>query len=895
MYECSGVGIGGGRSHANPCYSKNMSENAAATTRPLFDEVYTQGARLFSTHTPPPIDTVTAGDLIICADTWGINDYVEAATERGAHVRVGPYRWEQARITRQRSRELLTTHSTDLVDADKPVSTRDQVFVPATIDAFRTTFKVSWDALSTAVAKDPTYTPAADLIPTEWVDYLPFPTLNPAQVQAAPHLLGDDPLLVVAPTGAGKTQIGMLAALKAIKGTGKKAAWLVPQRSLTAELDRELDTWRAKDINVIALSGEARTDVEATKRADLWVATTEKFEALCRSASMREAIAEIGVIVVDEIHLLGEPQRGPLLENLLARIRATDGTVRLVGLSATAANAQDVADWLGANLLTVTWRPTRQNQQIISLPVGSSRDEAKFRSDASAAITQQITNYGGSTLVFCGTKRNVRHTAVAIAKSRGVDVEGIDVNDESAVRAACDQARVGLHYSDWPGKRDAEAAFRDRRIDVLVATSTLAAGVNTPARAVVVRDTVIGLGQSMEISMVQQMFGRAGRAGKEPEGWSFLLAGLNETSSWRTRLADGYTIRSGILGGVEEHLLGEITQQNIRTRRDAEQWWARTLAYHQGSQDMRPLDDAHAFLMKWKFIDINGDGDDATYEATPLGLVTSRMMINVRDAAALMTSVKGIKGPTGHLVAEAALIEQVAESVTNLNSGTSLSQGEGQAVARVLRQHGLGEMPGIPARFNDRAEAPLVSAASMLLATRDAGAFRGGNRLVRGISRSALGAGLYESPRYFAWLAAIAAIGAAPRWVGPIANDLGRRITWHPFMPPRGAGRLLWACEYAARSDTERSRALFLEARQEGCLSPDMWQLTAGREMSSYIGAIESARAHVIFSDDHTHATYVGPNTTCPEHEQAAVATSTGGDVVAAGWLSVYGQVQRDD
>ncbi|MDT9697319.1 DEAD/DEAH box helicase [Streptomyces sp. P17] len=91
------------------------------------------------------------------------------------------------------------------------------------------------------------------------------------------------------------------------------------------------------------LTGEAAVDTELIRAADVWVATTEKFEAICRAGSLRDALAEVGCLVVDEIHLLGDPARGAVLEALLARVREDGTGTRIVGLSATVANADEVA------------------------------------------------------------------------------------------------------------------------------------------------------------------------------------------------------------------------------------------------------------------------------------------------------------------------------------------------------------------------------------------------------------------------------------------------------------------------------------------------------------------------------------------------------------------------
>lgn len=870
----------------------------------MFIDTYREGARLICSPTLPDVDTLRSGDMVICPDDWGSDAVITAATAKGAHIRTGQYRWEDTSVTAQRSRPMLINRLTKLIQPPRGAALEDKVFIPDAIDAQKIAFQIVWDALSTPADRNPVYTPASEFIPDSWVPYLPFPTLNPAQAEAAPAILGDKPCMIVAPTGAGKTQLGMLAALSAIKGQGKKAAWLVPQRSLTAELDRELDTWRDKDIKVVALSGEARADLEATKDADLWVATTEKFEALCRSSSMRETVAQIGTIVVDEIHLLGEPNRGPVLETLLARIRATPGNTRLVGLSATASNASDIAEWLGADLVTIGWRPTRLTTQIVTVAEGGNNKEAsRYRSQAAAAITEKVTTDGGSVLVFCGTKMNVRSTALAVAESRGVDVSGIDVNDTAAITAACDAARVGLHYSDWPHKRRAEQQFRDRETDVLVATSTLAAGVNTPARAVVVRDVTIGP-QTMEISMVQQMFGRAGRAGKEAEGWSFLITTPQEAIVWRQRLATGYAINSGIEGTVEDHLLGEITQRNVTTLRQAEAWWAGTLAYHQGNHDVAPLNRAREFLEKWRFITVEETGDgDQDLTATRLGKITSRMMINARDAAGILAAFTNAPEPQNAGDAETTAMIAVAANARALSEGNDSPPDESAAVTAVLRTYGI-KAEKTPR--GGRVKAPLVSVAGMLLATRDARALAGDGRRVHGISKSLLNPALYESPRYLAWVNAAGSIGAVPGWAAVVALDLGRRIAWHRFATPRGAGRLLWACELASRGDMPTAYALYREAHQNGCTSPEEWASHAGQKMAGHSQSINKARATIRIEGANAVG---GPGCsvyTRPEQgrwvyaenrsfsaKRLGVVFSTRGDVVGNHWLEHFARPAR--
>src|SRR5216683_6138839 len=146
-------------------------------------------------------------------------------------------------------------------------------------------------------------------------------------------------------------------------------------------------------------------------------------ESICRTVSMRQALADVGCLVVDEIHLLGDPTRGPVLEALLARVRGTDSPLHIVGLSATVANAAQIAEWLGARLVRIGWRPSRFTWQLPMITASSDRaatDAARIR--VATAITRMIAADDGSVLVFCGSKRGVRTTALAIAADRGADV-----------------------------------------------------------------------------------------------------------------------------------------------------------------------------------------------------------------------------------------------------------------------------------------------------------------------------------------------------------------------------------------------------------------------------------------------------------------------------------------
>ncbi|MGW6054948.1 DEAD/DEAH box helicase [Streptomyces sp. NPDC055189] len=746
-----------------------------------------------------------------------------------------PYRcarhWQESEVVGTVSE---SGHRTDLVAW--PVRTGPLPAAPVAgpgAHAARDAFALQWDALEELPEDaDDAYVPVADLVPPGWAPFLKYPTFNPAQADAVPAILQDDGnVLVVAPTGAGKTPIGMVAALKA-NAQGRKAAWLVPQRSLTDELDQELDLWRANGLSVVRLTGEYAVDAELIRKADIWIATTEKFEVICRTGSLRDALADVGCLVVDEVHLLGDPGRGPILEALLARVGEDTGQVRVVGLSATVANADEVADWLGARLVRTAWRPTRLIWQI-PVPAASTNSDrgarAVARTRAAVRQVRAIADEGGSALVFCGSKRGVRMTALALAEERGVRGKGIDTDDPEAVERLCSPTGVRIHYRDWPYKREAEKAFRNREANALVATSTVAAGVNLPARAVVVRDTEIGLDR-VEVSMVQQMFGRAGRVGAgEREGWAFLLTDGTDRPEWQARLAAGYTVRSRIRERLPDHLLAEAVQGRVRTLREAENWWTRTLSHHQGNESFDPLYDAVEFLTEARYLRRSpGLEHDDTLLATELGILTSRFMLATDIADDLSDQVRAAPVPRDADAAEQSLTALLAVHLPNLVQAQFTDRAR-VALLRVLRNGGHLEAPdpADPQAGARPADEPVVAGdlarAALLLVAHSPKVFRTRSPYVLGIPAESL-TGIYEeSQRYLAWLGAQGPLGTVHPWVAVVAADLAARIRWRALGPRRGAGRLLWMCEQMATAPLAARLVpqMWRAARKRGIGAPD--------------------------------------------------------------------------
>jgi len=801
--------------------------------------------------------------------------------------------------------------------------------------AARDAFDILWQDHLPAARLEAQPTPVEALVPADLTRFLPFRTLNPAQAEALPEIFGhDENLLVVAPTGAGKTVVGMAAALRTVVQQGRKSAWLVPQRSLTDELDRELAGWRDQGLRVERLSGEHTVDIERIHRADLWVATTEKFEAICRASAFREALAEVGSLVVDEIHMLGDPARGPVLEALLARVRDGGTSTRIVGLSATIANAEQIAEWLRARLLRVTWRPSRLTWQLPAIsanPDFAVTEAARTR--LASAITGLVTQDGGSVLIFCGSKRNVRRTALVIAASRGVNVSGVRPDNLDRLQQVCRQARVGLHYQGWEHRHEAERAFRQRDTDVLVATSTVAAGVNLPARAVIIQDTQAGL-EALDVATVQQMFGRAGRIGAgEDQGWAFMIVDEQERADWQSRLVAGHTVNSRIQDSLPEQLLSEAVQGHVSSHRQAEQWWVQTLACHQGRRSLRPLSRAIQFLVSAGMLTSTPDGPgNRRLGSTELGRLTARLMVSPVLCDGLRHTLTRAPIPAGPQEAEELIAETLASLLPKLVQA-SVADDAKAAVARLLAAHGhVGPRarpaqaagcapPATGAQRGDLARTALLTVAN------SPEAFRPGVRQIGGVPYAAMYPILEEAPRYLHWLASQGLFGTLHPWCAIVAADLERRITWRMLQPPRGAGRLLWACEQMA-TPAQAGQAvpqLWAAARAGGYTSPD-WP-AAGRPRQCHldnagylallrerasVSAIDTSdgRVRAVGPAGSVLAVWDGPayqitpvrrGRAAAEPPAAGVITAAGapgaalftwrGDYRATGWLAAYCEI----
>ncbi len=473
----------------------------------------------------------------------------------------------------------------------------------------------------------------ATVLPAYIRPYVAVAALNPMQAAAIPLVLDTTRNVVIAaPTGSGKTLVAEVALLQECRERGRAGVYLAPMRAIAAEKRDDWQRLERAGLRVYKTTGEDDAfDPARALAADIIVATPEKWDSIGRRALPPEFVARIGLIVMDEVHLVDEGQRGAGQEAMLARVPRLFPTARLIAMSGTLANAAAIARWLDAALHESRWRPVTLSLEIVPYhPEGQWEQDEESRTLKAAAIVRDTAAAGGATLVFCGSRKGVERCALALARTLGLSPPPRQQAVDSGPLRQALAGGVGFHHAGLAREDRAavERLFRSGDIKALVATSTVAAGVNLPARAVVVRDLQLGT-SDLSASGLLQMAGRAGRPGLETEGYCYVVAPEKDVARVKGMLG-GHPVGSRLGDDLATHINTEIALGLVRSRADVADWYARTLHRYVAPRPA-DLDKPLSYLLTEGFVTER----DGALSPTSLGVAASDLMIRVASAAAL--------------------------------------------------------------------------------------------------------------------------------------------------------------------------------------------------------------------------------------------------------------------
>lgn len=398
-------------------------------------------------------------------------------------------------------------------------------------------------------------------IPPSTIEFLQkngYVNLYPPQEKTVKAgLLEGKSILVSAPTASGKTLIAILAIIRHLSEKRGKIVYLSPLKALASEKFNEFKKLGSVDIGKNLKIQISTGDFDASEKNlgqnDILVLTNEKMDSIIRQGA--EWIDQISLVIADEVHLLGDDDRGPTLEIVLTKLKLLPKKPQILALSATVTNADEIANWLECKLVHSEWRPVPLSEGVYDQGVVTMQDNKKFEIQTSIRgppvdLGLDSLNNGGQAILFAETRtRSVSlATKASEAVSKTLNNEEKEMLEKFSQKILDDNEHtelvktlaslikngVAFHHAGLnPSCRDLiESEFRNKRIKILASTPTLAAGVNLPARRVVIAslaryDAKYGTNKPISILEYKQLCGRAGRPQYDKYGEAIIVGNSN--------------------------------------------------------------------------------------------------------------------------------------------------------------------------------------------------------------------------------------------------------------------------------------------------------------------------------------------------------------------------------
>ncbi len=437
---------------------------------------------------------------------------------------------------------------------------------------------------------------SVDIKLKEFLKGMGIEKLYPPQVDSIKSGLFEGVNQVIAiPTASGKTLIAILAIFNALDKYGGKAVYLAPLRALASEkFDEFKEIADVLGYKVRISTGDFDQSAYYLNNSDIIILTNEKFDSLIRHQV--PWLDEINVIISDEVHLINDAHRGPVLEVVLSLVRRNLPNCQMLALSATINNAHELAEWLDAKLIFSTWRPIKLREGVwfegkIKYTNGQVKPAGKASDrDGFVSLSLETIAEGGQVLVFSSTRRIAESSAKILAKSIKKTLTGKEskdllkianrirsIGEKTKIRknlAELVESGVAFHHAGLISshRKIIEESFKARKIKVLTATTTLSAGLNLPGRRVIIRSVLRyegGFGQkAIPILEYKQMAGRAGRPKYDPYGEAIIITkNINE----RDRIFENYLHKEtediysklGTEPALRSHILSFIASEYV--------------------------------------------------------------------------------------------------------------------------------------------------------------------------------------------------------------------------------------------------------------------------------------------------------------------------------------------
>ncbi len=483
--------------------------------------------------------------------------------------------------------------------------------------------------------------------------------LNPAQnaVVDAGFLEDNHNYIIAIPTASGKTLLGVMAALDTIL-KGGKVVYSVPLISIQNEKLKEFKKFEKFDINV----------GKHPSSSDLAVMVFESFDSITRFSW--NTLSDVDLLIVDEFHMIGEYSRGPTIECALTRSHILNPGMRIIALSATIKNMNELATWLDAHVVEHVFRPVPLYKDVLNI----EEMEVKNKNDVILQVLNHSITESSQILVFVSTRRFTESLANYISgkikKNLPLDKKDafervaekiLDVPRRRGSRptsvclklAECIREGVAFHHAGLFDKQREiiEDEFRAGNLLMITATPSLMYGVNLPSKNVVIRDYTRWTSQGPQPIPVfdyEQMSGRAGRPGYDDEGYSYLIAkSVDEAYNLKDHYIYGEieATNSKLLenkDAVYRQIISQVASRLSKTPDEVQNFFKETfygfqmcnneiLSVYTADSMEYEINEALEFLIHHGMIKPTPEG----LKTTPLGTLISRTNYNVETAVRL--------------------------------------------------------------------------------------------------------------------------------------------------------------------------------------------------------------------------------------------------------------------
>ncbi|KAF9763147.1 Activating signal cointegrator 1 complex subunit 3 [Nosema granulosis] len=414
--------------------------------------------------------------------------------------------------------------------------------------------------------------------------YFTYSKFNPVQSQVFEAVYQtNENILVCAPTGAGKTDIALLTILRALKKPHSKIAYIVPMKALASEITVKYKN-TLENKTVLEFTGDTEPSSYQLSKADVIICTPEKFDAYTRKLS-NVFQNTLDLIIIDEIHIL-QDERGPVIESIISRIfryiELKQRTIRIIALSATLPNYQDVGEFIRASRVfnfDQTYRPVSLKTSIIGIHKKTSRliKEEIFKNKI-----EDLKSQGKQVIVFVNSRQDTIYSAKLLVDESITTIPKKEIKLPDSLDFLV-RHRIGVHHAGLPRnvRHYMEDRFKNGDLDILVSTSTLAWGVNLPAHAVVIRGTTFydpeaGKFKDMGILDIFQIFGRAGRPQFKITGEACLVTENEKVDKYLDMIKNNIVIESRLLKHIVDVLNPEIYLNSVTSISTGLDWFRST-------------------------------------------------------------------------------------------------------------------------------------------------------------------------------------------------------------------------------------------------------------------------------------------------------------------------------